>query len=239
MAAVLASHSCCRQYLEPSELGRARRDISFSASISTVKYAKLYSFRNNDSRGKEWSRFVAEVRPQESDKLGSNGRAIKMVPTEELMRSRGASPQRVKSVNGSKASVNGSKVAINGSRVVVNGSKVAVNGASLVRRNGTSALVKSQEKKAFADAPFTEELRILPSDEDFSWAKDDYSHLQRTIDIWSFVLSLRVRVLFDNVKWTYLGGFSEEKQVINVEYVSTGLFIPLFIFVTISFNQDS
>ena len=37
--------------------------------------------------------------------------------------------------------------------------------------------------------------------------------LQRSIDIWSSVLPLRVRVLFDNAKWAYPGGFSEEKEV--------------------------
>lgn len=205
MAAVLASHSCCRQYLEPSELGRARHDIGFSASISNVKYAKFDTSRNDSCGTKECLRFVAEVRPAESDKLGSNGRAIKMVPTKEVMKSKGASPQKVKSVNGSK-------VAINGSKVPVNGSKVAVNGASLVKRNGTSALVKSPKNKASEEPPFTEELKVLPSDEGFGWAKDDYNSLQRTIDIWSFVLSLRVRVLFDNAKWAYPGGFSEEKQ---------------------------
>jgi hypothetical protein len=43
--------------------------------------------------------------------------------------------------------------------------------------------------------------------------KDNYNSMQRSIDILSFVLSLRVRVLFDNAKWAYPGGFSEEKQV--------------------------
>ncbi|PWZ37242.1 S-adenosylmethionine carrier 1, chloroplastic/mitochondrial [Zea mays] len=42
--------------------------------------------------------------------------------------------------------------------------------------------------------------------------KDNYNSMQRSIDILSFVLSLRVRVLFDNAKWAYPGGFSEEKQ---------------------------
>lgn len=56
-------------------------------------------------------------------------------------------------------------------------------------------------------------LRVLPSDEGFSWAKDDYSATKRQIDVWSFVLELRSRVWLLDAKWTYLGGFSEEKQV--------------------------
>lgn len=58
-----------------------------------------------------------------------------------------------------------------------------------------------------------EELKVLPSDEGFSWANENYSSWQRSIDVWSFVLSLRVRVLLDNAKWAYVGGFTEEKQV--------------------------
>ncbi|KAA8524878.1 hypothetical protein F0562_011301 [Nyssa sinensis] len=56
------------------------------------------------------------------------------------------------------------------------------------------------------------ELMVLPSDEGFSWANENYNSIQRSVDVWSFVLSLQVRVLLDNAKWTYLGGFSEDKQ---------------------------
>lgn len=56
-------------------------------------------------------------------------------------------------------------------------------------------------------------LRVLPSDEGFSWAKEDYSATKRQIDVWSFVLTLRSRVWFLDTKWTYVGGFTEEKQV--------------------------
>jgi hypothetical protein len=56
-------------------------------------------------------------------------------------------------------------------------------------------------------------LRVLPSDEGFSWAKEDYSATQRQIDIWSFVLTLRSRVWLLDAKWTYIGGFTEAKQV--------------------------
>ncbi|XP_020250536.1 uncharacterized protein LOC109827922 isoform X2 [Asparagus officinalis] len=220
MAAVLASHSCCRHFSEASDIAKVRHDISFSGSISNVRYAKPETFQNDSMVSKV--RFVAAG----SDKLGSNGREIRMVPTKEVMKSNGTVPRKVESVNGSKAAVNGSKVAVNGSKVAVNGSKVnvngskvavngskvAVNGVSLAKRDGTSALVKTQRKKISEELPFTEELKVLPSDEGFSWAKDDYNSLQRSIDIWSFVLSLRVKVLFDNAKWSYPGGFSEEKQ---------------------------
>ncbi|XP_040383346.1 protein ACTIVITY OF BC1 COMPLEX KINASE 7, chloroplastic-like [Oryza brachyantha] len=60
-----------------------------------------------------------------------------------------------------------------------------------------------------------EELKVFPSDEGFSWAKDNYNSGQSSADIWSFVLSLRIRVLFDNAKWAYAGGFSEENQKVR------------------------
>ncbi|XP_022771659.1 protein ACTIVITY OF BC1 COMPLEX KINASE 7, chloroplastic-like [Durio zibethinus] len=56
------------------------------------------------------------------------------------------------------------------------------------------------------------ELKVLGSDENFSWANDNYNIWLRTIDVWFFVISLRTRILFDNAKWTYLGGFSEDEQ---------------------------
>ncbi|CBI28458.3 unnamed protein product, partial [Vitis vinifera] len=57
-----------------------------------------------------------------------------------------------------------------------------------------------------------EELKVLPSDEGFSWANENYNSWQRSIDVWSFVISLRLRILLDNAKWAYLGGFTEDKQ---------------------------
>lgn len=187
MAAVLASTSYCRHYFEPSDQGRSRDDLSFCSSISNLRIPNVET-NQIDSRGhKEIIRSVAE-----SEKIGSNGRPIKMVPTKELMRSvKGVPPKKLDSVNGSK---------------------VVVNGMSLVKRNGTAALVKPQKKSAFDELPSTGELKVLPSDETFSWAKDDYNSWKRTADIWSFVLTLRLRILFDNAKWAYPGGFTEDKQ---------------------------
>lgn len=65
-------------------------------------------------------------------------------------------------------------------------------------------------------AKYENPVRVLPSDEGFSWSKDNYSATQRQIDIWSFVLTLRARVWLLDAKWTYVGGFNEEKQVSTV-----------------------
>jgi hypothetical protein len=199
-------------------------DLSFSASISSVKLPRYGASKSETFFVKKPPTFRAEARPAESGKYGTNnGRATKMVPTTEFRRTSGGLV-RSGTVNGSpNSAVNGStKVLINGSanaidnsssKAVINGTpKVAVNGTSLVKSSKTS-LVKTQKQVRPKDDPFQEELKVLPSDEGFSWAKDNYNSVQRSIDIWSFVLSLRVRVLFDNAKWAYPGGFSEEKQV--------------------------
>lgn len=54
--------------------------------------------------------------------------------------------------------------------------------------------------------------RQLSSDESFRWAREDYNVVQRTVDVWSAVLTLRARLALVDAKWTYLGGFSEGKQ---------------------------
>ncbi|KAI3753503.1 hypothetical protein L2E82_25557 [Cichorium intybus] len=115
-------------------------------------------------------------------KLASNGKPITMVPTSELVKNK-----------------------------PVNGSTQVINGTSLVKRE-TKALVKPVKVKEPSGFLPPEDLKVLPSDESFSWANENYNSVQRSIDVWSFVLSLRVRVLLDNAKWAYPGGFTEEKQ---------------------------
>ncbi|KAJ8486040.1 hypothetical protein OPV22_018525 [Ensete ventricosum] len=117
-----------------------------------------------------------------------------MVPTKDLVTRRESSHQKSLSVNGSKT---------------------AASDVSLIKRGNTSGLVKTVKKMEPKEIPFTDELKVLPSDEGFSWAKENYNSWQRTVDIWSFVLSLRLRVLFDNAKWAYVDGFTEEKQKIR------------------------
>uniref|UniRef100_A0A1D1ZLZ5 Uncharacterized protein sll1770 n=1 Tax=Anthurium amnicola TaxID=1678845 RepID=A0A1D1ZLZ5_9ARAE len=192
MAAVLASHGCFHHNVELTDQGRQIDDFSFSASISNLKLPMVAAHLNDFSGVKTHLRFRAEGQRTEWDGLGTNGRPSKMVSTKELMRS------KVSSVS------NGAPI---------NGSQVVVNGVSLVKRkSNTSALVKTQRNESTKELPFTEDLKVLPSDEGFSWAKDDYNSWQRSIDIWSFVISLRLRVLFDNAKWAYVDGFTEEKQ---------------------------
>lgn len=192
MAAILASQSCYCHDTEVMNQGRTNDGLSFSSSISN-QITKLERKMGNANFGERVYRFQVTMRqPGSPARLGTNGRAVKMVPASEVMKR-----------NAPKGS---NKVEI------VNGSKQALNGASIVKKKPNLSLVKAPKVQDTKQFPPMDELKVLPSDEGFSWANENYSSWQRNIDVWSFVLSLRVRVLFDNAKWAYLGGFSEDKQ---------------------------
>lgn len=193
MAAILASQCCYCRNVELMNQGRAMESLGFSSSISSQNLSKFERQTPHLPTADKSFRFQVEMRKTESaGNLGTNGRAIKMVPTSEIVRNRTPSTKKVD---------------------IVNGSSQVVNGASLVKRNNVSALVKAPKFKESRDLPPTEELKVLPSDEAFSWANENYNSWQRSIDVWSFVISLRIRILLDNGKWAYLGGFTEDKQV--------------------------
>ncbi|CAD5173492.1 unnamed protein product [Musa acuminata subsp. malaccensis] len=194
MATVLALNSCYHRHLEPTDQRQAPEYFSFSGSLSNLKLAKYGKAVNESLPTKRLPWILAEVRQTESDRYGTNGKATKMIPTKDLVTHRESSHKKSLSVNGSKT---------------------AARGASLIKRGNTSGLVKTTKKMEPKEIPFTDELKVLPSDEGFSWAKENYNSWQRTVDIWSFVLSLRLRVLFDNAKWAYVDGFTEDKQKIR------------------------
>ncbi|CAN4110139.1 unnamed protein product [Withania somnifera] len=184
---MLASHSCYCRRGELTNHGSNVNNLSFSGSISILFLSKF------DGQSAKPPRKIhrLKVQMQQTDspeKVGINGRTVKMVPTSEVTK------RIAPSVNGSG---------------IVNGSTQRINGANIVKRVPTPALTKKQNSKEFLPA---EDLKVLPSDEGFSWANENYNSIQRSIDVWSFVLSLRVRVFLDNAKWTYVGGFTEDKQ---------------------------
>lgn len=166
--------------------------LSFSSSISN-QFVKFERQIHNLPMTDKSFRFQVDMQQTESaPKVGINGRAIKMVPASEVVKRKAPATSKVEKVNGVKQ---------------------VINGASIVRRDNSPSLVKKPKPRVSAELPPLEELNVLPSDESFSWANENYSTLQRTIDVWSFVLSLRVRVLLDNAKWAYVRGFTEDKQV--------------------------
>ncbi|KAL2458305.1 Protein kinase superfamily protein [Forsythia ovata] len=194
MAAILASHCCYCRCGELINHERPGDKLSFSSSLLNHDSFEKYSCHL--LKTKKFQRFHVEMQQMESPaKVGVNGRPIKMVPTTEVRK--GKSPP----------ATNTSKM-INGTRRNVNGVR-KVNGVGLVKRDPARPLMKSSSSK---ELPPIEGLKVLPSDEGFSWADENYNSFQRSVDVWTFVLLLRVRVLFDNAKWSYLGGFTEDKQ---------------------------
>ncbi|XP_024923003.3 protein ACTIVITY OF BC1 COMPLEX KINASE 7, chloroplastic [Ziziphus jujuba] len=194
MATVLASHSCCCHNVELI----TQDSLSFSSSISVNKFSKCLGPPCNPPPTAQFPRFHVEMRQTESPSgFGVNGRAVKMVPASEVVKRKTPSTNKVDKVN----NVTNKVEKVNGS---------VVNGASLVKP--TSALVKATKYRTSKELPPLKELKVLPSDEGFRWANENYNSWQRSIDVWSFVISLRIRVLLDNAKWAYLGGFTENKQ---------------------------
>ncbi|KAG6419639.1 hypothetical protein SASPL_121861 [Salvia splendens] len=185
MAAILASFSCGYRVGDRTNQGRLGEDISFSGNISNHDLSRFDKDVYALFKTRKLCRLQVSMQQTElSTKVGTNGRATKMVPTTELMKEKSVSVSPSQGVNGSTRNVNSGK------------------------------LVKSPPKTSRTSVlPPIEGLKVLPSDEGFSWANENYNSVQRSIDVWSFVLSLRAHVYLDNAKWTYTGGFSEDKQV--------------------------
>ncbi|KAH9606642.1 hypothetical protein KSS87_013078 [Heliosperma pusillum] len=219
MAAILASQSCHCRHMELSQQRVAADDLGFSCSISgqrSIKFDKHVSTLPVSSNGLRLQ--VEMQQSKEPADLNSNNRSYKMLPTSEVMKTTrystvNGTSKVVNGVNGTKKVINGANKVVNG----VNGTKQVINGVSLVKKQTASPPIKRSMVLRDEGLPPLEEPRVLPSDSGFSWANDNYNSVQRSIDVWSFVLSLRVRVLLENAKWAYAGGFDEEKQYIFVK----------------------
>ncbi|XP_054819045.1 protein ACTIVITY OF BC1 COMPLEX KINASE 7, chloroplastic [Prosopis cineraria] len=193
MAVIMASQGCYCHHVGVTSQGRTPTNLGFSGSISIDRFFKSKKLSLILARKHRFPMFLVEMQQTEvgSSKYGTNGRPIKMVPANELVKRRTTSANKIK---------------------IVNGSKQVVNGATIIRKDLATSLTKKVKSGNSQELQPLEELKVLPSDEGFSWANENYNSIQRSIDVWSFVLSLRIRVLLDNAKWAYVGGFTEEKQ---------------------------
>ncbi|KAG7026999.1 hypothetical protein SDJN02_11007 [Cucurbita argyrosperma subsp. argyrosperma] len=192
MAATLASHSCyfCEAKLNEGK-GRQAYDLCFSRSISLNTFNKIEKSTWNPPRSRHF-RIGNELQHNTSPpRLSTNGRAVKMAPINEVVKTKAVSANKVEKINGKRQ---------------------AINGASIIKRSPSPPLIKRTNVIDSQKLPPLEDLKILPSDEGFSWANENYNSVQRSIDVWSFIVSLRVRVFLENAKWTYAEGFSEDKQ---------------------------
>lgn len=204
MAAILASSSCSCRIGESPYHGKLVDDLSFSGSVSSNIYSKMDKDVSNLFNYRKHHGFQVKMQQTElPPKIGINGRAAKMVPSTEVEKKISPSTSKPETVNGSPKNVNGVRIVINGER-------------SLVKRDPAPPLSKASRAK---ELPPIEGVKVLPSDEGFSWANENYNSIQRTIDVWSFVLTLRVRILLGNAKWSFIGGFSEDKQVYSSTYI--------------------
>ncbi|EPS60015.1 hypothetical protein M569_14788, partial [Genlisea aurea] len=129
-------------------------------------------------------------------KFSENGRTTKMIPISEVKKMMSPSKSGLEIVN--VPYKNGNMTSY-------------VNGTTLVKRNPLPPVLKDSSKKT--ELPPIEGVNALRVDEGFSWASENYNSVQRSIDVWIFVLSLRVRVLLNDAKWTYVRGFTEDKRV--------------------------
>ncbi|XP_022985714.1 protein ACTIVITY OF BC1 COMPLEX KINASE 7, chloroplastic-like [Cucurbita maxima] len=191
MAATLASHSCYRREARLNEgKGKQGYDLCFSRSISLHTFNTIEKSTWSPPSSQHFS--VRNEMQQNSSppRLRTNGRAVKMVPINEVVKKRAVSANKVENINGKKQ---------------------VINGTNVVKRSPSPPLVKRTNVTDSKKLPPIEGLKVLPSDEGFSWANENYNSFQRSIDVWSFVISLRVRVFLENAKWTYAGGF-EDKQ---------------------------
>ncbi|XLU50006.1 hypothetical protein S245_044820, partial [Arachis hypogaea] len=195
----MALHGCYCHHIKLTNHRRTPNSFSFSSSISNPKFPKNKRGQRDSSENDAYPRFLVVMRqtelPASNSKYGTNGKVVRMVPSSEVVKRSTLSYNKVKTVNGAKQNVNGV--------------------ATIVKRDVNPPLTKAVKSRTSEELPPLEELKVLPSGEGFSWANENYSSWQRSIDVWSFVLSLRIRVLLDNAKWAYIRGFTEDKQKIR------------------------
>uniref|UniRef100_A0A7N0SX17 ABC1 atypical kinase-like domain-containing protein n=1 Tax=Kalanchoe fedtschenkoi TaxID=63787 RepID=A0A7N0SX17_KALFE len=183
MVGMLSSHCCFSRNVD---LAKAANELSSVGSISTAKRKRKSCV---SSPGRKGFRLRVELRQTDSRaKLGPNGSAIQMVPTSEIVKRKTA----VKKVE------------------IINGKEKVVNGVAIVKVVKTP--VESGKGENIKQLPPAEESQPIISVKTYSWSDENYSSLHRNIEVWSLVISMRIRFLLDNAKWTYLGGFTEDRK---------------------------
>ncbi|KAL8238056.1 hypothetical protein R6Q59_019137 [Mikania micrantha] len=209
MEAILACSSCYSG--DVRLVNQGRKSMLDRHECTSLKIVRTHRFHVEMQQTESPMKFGANVQPSKLDtngqpvklgangkpvnlatnaqrmKLGSRGQPITMVPISEVVNNKHLSKQR-------------------------SGTSIQINGTSLFEKEISRPLAKSIKVKEPTGFLPSEEFRVFPSERSFKWANENYDLLQRSMDVWFFVLSLRVRVLLDNSKWAYLGSFTEEKQ---------------------------
>ncbi|MDJ0687553.1 MAG: AarF/ABC1/UbiB kinase family protein [Xenococcaceae cyanobacterium MO_188.B32] len=75
----------------------------------------------------------------------------------------------------------------------------------------------TQDSPSYRSNPALNQSLIRPetNQKSYRWNQKKYSRNRRRIDIWLFVFSMLFKFWRNNQKWTYAGGFSEEKLAVR------------------------
>lgn len=66
-------------------------------------------------------------------------------------------------------------------------------------------------------------------DSDFRWSRDNYNNTQRSIDIWTFIVSLRTKLWLLDQKWSYVGGWTEPKKTERLRFTASWTRYPCLV----------
>lgn len=197
-------------FLSPQSTLKRRVSLSKPSSLSRNLRYGCVSVRTCRIRAlKEEGRAVVEVDERESKlikELNGNNGAAATTRYEERRYSNGAAV--VESENGSLVKyVNGNGVAAPSAAEVVEDSAAKEDG----RKRRLEEIGK--EDAWFKQAGKEVEVSVTPGGR---WSRfKTYSTIQRTLEIWGFVLAFFFKAWLNNQKFSYRGGMTEEKKTLR------------------------
>ncbi|RYQ91561.1 hypothetical protein Ahy_B09g097500 [Arachis hypogaea] len=139
----MALHGCYCHHIKLTNHRRTPNSFSFSSSISNPKFPKNKRGQRDSSENDAYPRFLVVMRqtelPASNSKYGTNGKAVRMVPSSEVVKRSTLSDNKVKTVNGAKQNVNGA--------------------ATIVKRDVNPPLTKAVKSRTSIELPPLEELK--------------------------------------------------------------------------------
>lgn len=89
---------------------------------------------------------------------------------------------------------------------------IAVNQAAPGFTAASRSAVAANEQRAESLIDAGQSMPAFSMDSDFRWSRDNYNNTQRSIDIWTFIVTLRTKLWLLDQKWSYVGGWTEPKK---------------------------
>ncbi|KAL1293317.1 uncharacterized protein LOC107619514 isoform X3 [Arachis ipaensis] len=141
----MALHGCYCHHIKLTNHRRTPNSFSFSSYISNPKFPKNKRGQRDSSENDAYPRFLVVMRqtelPASNSKYGTNGKAVRMVPSSEVVKRSTLSDNKVKTVNGAKQNVN--------------------RAATIVKRDVNPPLTKAVKSRTSEELPPLEELKVL------------------------------------------------------------------------------